>query len=62
MTNNIFENFISLDNQNIANKLKHLLYIYNKSKKRIQLIYFLRYKKQIALLNSKNYKNKSFIY
>ena len=42
-------------------KLKNLLYIYKKSKKRIQLIYFLKYKKQIALLKSKQYKNKSFI-
>ena len=41
--------------------MKNLLYIYKKSKKRIQLIYFLKYKKQIALLKSKQYKNKSFV-
>ena len=41
--------------------MKNLLYIYKKSKKRIQLIYFLKYKKQVALLKYKQYKNKSFI-
>ena len=50
-----------MDNQNIINKLKYLLHIYKKSQKRIQLNYFLKYKKQIELIKSKQYKYKSFI-
>ena len=61
MTNGIFESFINNDNQNITNKLKNLLYIYKNIKKRIKLIYFLKYKKQIILLKYKHHKYKSFL-
>ena len=40
------------------NKLKNLIYIYKKTHKRIKLIYFLKYKYQIALIK---YKNRSYI-
>ena len=60
-SNSIFASFINNDNRNITNKLEHLLFIYNKSIKKIKLIYFLKYKEKIALLKSHYYKNKNLI-
>ena len=58
LSNNIVTSFIKVDNQNIMNKLKNLVYIYKKTHKRIKLIYFLKYKNQIELIK---YKSESFI-
>lgn len=61
MSNKIFTSFINNDNKNIMNKLKALIYIYKKYHKRMQLIYFLNFKKKAALIKSKQYKHKSFV-